>query len=156
MLRVYPDAGAKSIDVRSGTAWVLSYSRMLSPANWGTIHSVESLARRCTQKSMSVRLPSCTSPSSPGSPRPLAFASFQKRNPDCAALTSSAETSTLRASGRGVSCHSADHRLSYPSTLIADTPKQRGTPFVSRVARNSSDTVVPSRKIESGCVMHTP
>src|SRR5256886_7856311 len=112
MFRVYPDAAAESIDVRSGTAWVLSYSRMLSPANSGTIHRVESLACRCTQKSMSVRLPSCTSPSSPGSPRPLPFASLQNRKPDCAAFTSNAETSTLRASGRGVSCLSGDHRLS--------------------------------------------
>ena len=46
MLREYPVSGAKSIDVRSATGDALSYSRMLSPPNSGTIHSVESLAWR--------------------------------------------------------------------------------------------------------------
>src|SRR3989441_6869560 len=117
---------------------------MESPANSGTSQSDESAGSTYTEKSMSLRLPSCTRPSSPASPYPLAFPSSQNRKPDCGVFTPTAQTSTLRASGRGVSCHRGDHALSSPSTLMADVAKQRGTPFGSCAARNSCATVVPS------------
>ena len=63
MFRVYPESGAKSIDVRSATGPV-PYTRICVPANSGTSHIVESVGSRCTQKSMLVKLPFCTRPSS--------------------------------------------------------------------------------------------
>src|SRR6266511_2276006 len=95
-------------------------------------------------KSLSPLLPSCTSPNSLASPYPSPFRSSQKRNPECAGPTVKAESSTLRASGRGVSSQIGDHALSRPSTLIAETAKQRDTPLGSAPARNSGATVLPS------------
>src|SRR5205809_7642327 len=104
---------------------------MESPANSGTSQSDESAGSTKTEKSMSVRLPSCTRPSSPGSPYPLALPSSQNRKPDCGVLTPNAHTRTLRASGRGVSCQYGDQSLSSPSVLVAEVAKQRGTPVGS-------------------------
>src|SRR5882762_6758895 len=111
MLREYPDAGAKSIDVRSATGDVL-YNRICVPENSGTSQSVESVGSRCTQKSMLVRLPFWIRPSSEDWARPSAFTSCQNRKPDWGLFFSEANARVLRASGRGVSWRSGDHRLS--------------------------------------------
>src|SRR5947208_6509091 len=114
---------------------------MESPANSGTSQSDESAGSTKTEKSMSLRLPPCTKPSSPGSPYPLAFPSSQNRKPACGVFTPTAQTSLLRPSGRGVSCHSGDHSLSSPSVLMADVAKQRGTHFRRSAHMNDLWTV---------------
>src|SRR3990172_4111733 len=121
------------MDVRSATG-SLPYRATSVPARTGVIQR-SPFTSRSTQKSTLGSLPAATTPS---------WTAPANRNPLRVASAWNGKINTFRASGRGVSAITSDHRLSHPSTLSAETPKQRDTPLVSADARNSGEMVVPS------------